>query len=221
MKRKYKLVAFDVDGTLIDEMQFIWTALHRKFAVDEEALDSAREMFEKRQITFREWAEHDIRQWIAHGATRNEILKSIKSFRIMEGAMQTLQELKRRGYTLAVISGGLDTALYAHIPDADSIFRYIIINRLVFDASGNLTGIHVPREYDSWGESKQRVLRSVAKKEGITTEQCVFVGDSNNDLDVIREAGLGIAFNATPELSEVADAVIRKKDLRMLLDILE
>jgi len=40
-------------------------------------------------------------------------------------------------------------------------------------------------------------------------------------LDVVREAGLGIAFNATPELSEVADAVIRKKDLRMLLDILE
>ena len=48
----------------------------------------------------------------------------------------------------------------------------------------------------------------------------MFVGDSYNDIDVIRTAGLGIAFNADDDVRKAADVVVEGKDLRAILECL-
>jgi phosphoserine phosphatase len=220
MPERYKLVAFDVDGTLIDEMQFVWVKLHKDLGMDPAKVNQAREEFLKGKITFREWADYDTNLWVRNGVTRQKIEESIVKFRLMEGAKQTIKELHRHGYKLAIISGGLDIVVDHFLGDVKKYFSYIVINRLKFDENDNLKGIDIPPEYDGWGENKNLVLKSIAEKEGISVDECVFIGDSNNDMDVIKEAGLGIAFNATPELSEAADVSVKERDLKNVLDIL-
>ncbi len=215
---KYKLVAFDVDGTLVDELQYIWTMLHSEMGVDLERLGDASERFYSGDITFKEWADHDIALWIEMGVTREDIMRCIKKqkLKLMRGAMETINELKKRGYRLAIISGGLDIVLEHFIPDAGKIYDHIIINRLVFDDDGRLNGVMVPEEFDS-AENKAGCLKMLAEKEGITLDECVFVGDSDNDIGIMQAAGLGIGFNPTKKLEKVCDAVITKKDLREVL----
>ena len=67
-------------------------------------------------------------------------------------------------------------------------------------------------------DAKALALKNIAKREKISLKECVFVGDYLNDMKIIKEAGLGIAFNCKhEELKKVADVVIEKKDLREVL----
>jgi phosphoserine phosphatase len=55
--------------------------------------------------------------------------------------------------------------------------------------------------------------------EKVNAEESAAVGDGANDVSMLEEAGLGIAFNAKPVLKEKADVVVEKRDLRELLEI--
>jgi phosphoserine phosphatase len=106
--------------------------------------------------------------------------------------------------------------LYRFFPDADAVFSHIVINRLTFNPDGTIKDCVVPPQFDH-GDHKAKVLRDLARKEGIKTSECVFVGDAHNDIDAIKEAGLGIAFNASDEVRKAAGVVIEGKDLREIL----
>ena len=176
-------------------------------------------MFFAGKMTFKEWADHDIALWMERGVTKSDLERITGKFRLMEGVRETLQELKRRGMKLAIISGGLDIVVKRFIPDADELFDHVVINRLVFNPDGTIKECIVPEEFDD-GEHKASVLRMLAEREGITVKECVFVGDSYNDIDVIRTAGLGIAFNADDDVRKAADVVVEGKDLRAILECL-
>lgn len=216
---RYKLVCFDVDGTLIDELTYIWDIIHKGIGIDEEIVAKAMERFYNGEITSREWAEHDINLWVERGVTKGDLIDLVKKLKLMEGAMETLLELKRRGYKLAVISGGLDTVLNYFIPDAERLFDHIMINRLFFGMNGKITGIE-PTEFGADGY-KAEGLEKIARKEGIRLDECVFVGDSDNDIEVARKAGLGIGFNPHEKLSKACDIVVKKKDLREVLKYID
>ncbi len=213
---KYRMACFDVDGTLVDEILYIWRMVHAEMGIDQAKLDRASSMFFAGKMTFKEWADHDISLWMDAGVTKADLERISGKFSLMKGAGETLDELKARGLKLAVISGGIDVVLYRFFPDADKIFDHIVINRIAFNGDGTIKGCDVPPEFDD-GEHKAKVLRMLAEREGITTAECVFVGDSFNDIDVIREAGLGIAFNAEEEVRKAADVAIEGKDMRAIL----
>jgi len=115
---------------------------------------------------------------------------------------------------LAVISGSLNIVLDKLLPDHD--FDHVLINRMLFDGQGHIAG-GVPTKFDM--ANKAAGLAVIAAKENIPLESCVFVGDNFNDISVVRAAGLGIAFNCkSQELAQVADVVIKGKDLREILN---
>ena len=68
--------------------------------------------------------------------------------------------------------------------------------------------------------AKAEALREFALKHGIPLSRTVAVGDGANDLEMIRIAALGIAFNAKAVLREQADAAIDVRDLRLVLDVI-
>jgi phosphoserine phosphatase len=115
-----------------------------------------------------------------------------------------------------VISGGIDLVLYRFFPDADSFFSHIVINRLTYNADGTIDDCIVPPQFDH-GDHKAKVLRDLAASEGVKVSECVFVGDAYNDIDAIKAAGLGIAFNASDDVKKAANVVIEGKDLREIL----
>jgi phosphoserine phosphatase len=67
--------------------------------------------------------------------------------------------------------------------------------------------------------SKAEILKGIMEMEKVKAEESAAVGDGANDVSMLEEAGLGIAFNAKPVLKEKADVVIEKKDLKEILKV--
>lgn len=212
---KYKLVCFDVDGTLIDNVTFSWQIFHDYFQTDEHKREDAKKKFFNGQITYKEWAEHDINLWKERNAKKPEFFKAIGHLRLMNGAMETLQEIKKRGIKLAIISGSLNIILEKLMPNYEEFFDDVFLSKIYFDEEGNIAKVEAT-EYDM--DAKASALKKIADREKISLKECVFVGDYLNDIKIIQEAGLGIAFNCQhDELKKAADVVIDGKDLRGIL----
>ena len=212
---KYKLVCFDVDGTLVDNVTFSWHVFHEYFQTDRHRREDAKNRFFNGEITYLQWAEHDINLWREKGAKKQDFLKAVENLKLMEGAMETLAELKKNGLKLAIISGSLNIILEKFIPDYNDFFDDIFLSRIYFDENGSISKVEAT-EFDM--DAKALALRKIAEREKISLKECVFVGDYLNDKKIIQEAGLGIAFNCRhDELRKVADVCIEKKDLREIL----
>lgn len=212
---KYKLVCFDVDGTLIDNMKFSWQVFHDYFQTDSHRREDAKNRFFKGEITYLEWAEHDINMWREKNARKEDFFKAVEHLKLMDGAVETLEELKSRGLKLAVISGSLNVILERFVPNHKEFFDYVYLSRIYFDEEGSISKVEAT-EFDM--DAKAIALKIIAEREKISMEECVFVGDYLNDKKIIQEAGLGIAFNCKhDELRKIADVCIEKKDLREIL----
>jgi HAD superfamily PSPase-like hydrolase len=217
MKPKYKLVCFDVDGTLVDNIEFSWQLFHDYFETDEKTRIRARDKFFNGEITYLEWANHDIGMWIEKKAAKQDFFSALKknNVQLMKGAMETISTLKKAGIKLAIISGSLDIIMEYLMPAYKDVFDDVFFSHLIFDKNGVLKSAKAT-EYDMM--KKADALKLIAKREKLSLSECVFVGDHHNDVKIIQESGLGICFDCkSDELREVADIEIKKKDLREVL----
>ena len=209
----YRLVCFDLDGTIIDDTEFIWYTLHRHFRVDMAQVKRWHRLFLDGKVTYEQWFAEDIKWWNAAGARKPDYIAAVKSLRLMQGAEETIRELKRRGLKIAIVSGSLNIVIDTFFPKHP--FDYVFVNEIHFDRRGRVAGFRVT-PYDF--EHKATAVKEIALKEGIGLEECVFVGDNVNDVDAVRISGQGISFNSkSRELDRAADVVIRRKDLRGIL----
>ena len=210
-----RLVAFDLDGTLIDGTVFIWQTLHEHFATDGTRRRQAADDYFSGRISYRQWFENDLELLRARGADRRGIGRALEGLRPVSGASQVLAELRWRGYRLALISGSLDVALEYFFKPA--LFDHVFINRLHFAPDGAIAGGE-PTPYDLAGKAEG--LREAARREGVTVRECAFVGDNDNDLQVMQAAGYVVAVNPKSErVRRMADLVIDNGDLRPILSV--
>ena len=80
---------------------------------------------------------------------------------------------------------------------------------------GKLTGMVLGEVIDA--RAKERILLSLAEKEGFSLKQVVAVGDGANDIHMLASAGLGIAFNAKSIVQKHANAGINQSNLELIL----
>lgn len=208
--RGIKLVAFDLDGVLV-ESDSSWQALHDAFGVTNE------ENFQKYlrgEIDYKEFMRSDMRLW--GSSSREEIKRILDQVRLMKGAKETINKLKKAGYKTAIISSGI--SLLADRVKGQLGIDCSYANKLLFDEKGRLTG---EAEESVTLLNKDQILRRLAAGEGITPSECAVVGDSKFDIPMFNEAGFSIAFNPKDELvREAADSVIEEKDLEEILKFL-
>ncbi len=215
---RYKLVCFDLDGTLIagSEHPKYWSTLHRDIQGEEEGARFEEEWigkFRRGEISYKEWLGADISEYQRLGATKADFERVAKKHGLAPGAKETVLELHRRGYRLAVISGSLNILIDTLFPDHP--FDDVFVNEVFFDDQGRIAGWQ-DTVYDQG--SKHKAMREICEREGIRPEETIFVGDGENDIDILKEAGLGIAFCPESEqVSEAADVVIRERDLALIL----
>lgn len=211
----FRLVCFDLDGTIIENTTFIWATLHEKLGTDSKAREKAKEDFFAGKLSYHDWAVHDAQLWVDKDVSKQDILSKLSHLRLVKGARETIDELKRQGMKLAIISGSLDLALETVLHDYEKIFDDVYINRLVFDDGNRLTGI-IPTEFDF--AHKATALKEIARREGIPLSDTVFIGDHRNDIEAAKAAGLSIAFNCkSAELEKISDICISEHDLRKIL----
>ncbi len=118
---------------------------------------------------------------------------------LQDGAERLLRVLKRCGFKIAVLSGGFT---FAGRPLKERFgIDYLFANELEIE-DGKLTGRYLGDIVD--GKRKAELLGLIAQMEHIELEQVIAVGDGANDLPMLSEAGLGIAFHAKPKVKENA-----------------
>jgi ADP-ribose pyrophosphatase len=217
--RAVDVVAFDVDGTLVTHPhgKVVWQVLMECFGCDTSVSRERFKAYSDRRITYAQWVDLDVGEWLARGATRDAMVAAIaRDLALSPGAREVVTELKARGYHLAVISGTLDIVLDVLFPGHP--FDHVFTNRLAFAPDGKLAS-WTATPYDMDG--KEAGLRAVAADAGTTLDRCAFVGDHVNDVSALRLAGLPIAYDPKHEsVVAAARVILPAGGLRGLLALL-
>jgi len=213
---RFDLIAFDVDGTLVDDTVFVWETLHDHHRTDRESRDMAFRSYMDGRWSYRQWFEHDIRLLTEAGANHASILDAISGMRLMGGALETLDAIRESGTRLAILSGSLDIVVEKF--GLAGYFDDIYLNHIGFDSKGRLSE-WAPTPYDVC--DKATGLVDLAGRYGIPMERTAFVGDNFNDVAVARVAGFAIAFNCKSDaLARTAHVTVPGGDLRRVLPYL-
>ena len=134
------------------------------------------------------------------------------------GARTLLACLKAEGWRTAVLSGGF-------IPLASWVkeelgLDYARANQLETDAGGTLTGRLLEGAEIVDGAKKRELLLQLAAENNVGRDAIIAVGDGSNDLPMMGEAALGIAFNAKPKVQVKAPAGVNGASLVDVLYVL-
>lgn len=132
--------------------------------------------------------------------------------RINPGASTLVRTMRSQGTETILVSGGF-TAFVAPIAKAVGFDRFEANELLV--ASGRLTGAVQGRVVDA--EVKRETLVEARQQLGLSSDETMAIGDGANDIAMIAEAGLGVAYRAKPALIAAADARLDHHGLDALL----
>jgi phosphoserine phosphatase len=136
-----------------------------------------------------------------------------KRIRLTPGARTLVATMRKNGAHTCLVTGGF--TLFAQKIGKLIGFDEMRANRLKLDPDGHLSGLVEEPVFGR--DAKRATLVELRERLGLRREDTMAAGDGANDLDMIAEAGLGVAFHAKPKLAEVAAARIDHNDLTALL----
>ncbi|HQY77665.1 MAG TPA: phosphoserine phosphatase SerB, partial [Rhodoferax sp.] len=214
----YKLIAFDMDSTLINIE-----------CVDEIA-DAAGRKAEVAAIT-EAAMRGEILDYKASLRARVALLKGVtvqhmeevytQRLQLNPGAETLVKACKAAGLKVLLVSGGF--TFFTDRIRARLGIDFARSNVLEVESAptcGTLTGRMVDQ---AWGDicdgaEKRRTLLEVSTLMGIAPEQCIAMGDGANDLPMMGVAGLAVAYHAKPAVREKAHVAINSGGLDRLLE---
>ena len=194
-RRMRRLICFDMDSTLI-QAECIDELARRHGVYDEVAAITESAM--RGEIDFKE--SFTKRVALLKGLDISVMQDIAEHLPITEGTDRLMSVLKTCGYKIAILSGGF-TFFGEYLQKRYGI-DYVYANELEVDEDGKLTGRYVGEIVD--GRRKADLLKLIAQTEHVNLAQTIAVGDGANDLPMIGEAGLGIAFHAKPRVKQSA-----------------
>ncbi len=215
--KDFGLIAFDMDSTLINIecVDEIAAAVGRK---DEVAAITEAAM--RGEITdFKD----SLRRRVA-------LLKGVsvadmqavhdQRLRLNPGAAELVAHCKAAGLRVLLVSGGF-TFFTDRVRDRLGI-DYTRSNVLEIE-QGLLTGRMVDQPWGDIcdGEEKRRTLLQTCSALGLSPRQAIAMGDGANDLPMMGEAGLSVAYHAKPKVREAAMVAINEGGLDRLLELLQ
>lgn len=189
-RRMRRLICFDMDSTLIETEVIDELAIRAGVG---EQVKAITESAMRGEIDFRESFKERVA--LLKGLDERVMKEIAESLPITEGVDRLMYVLKRYGYKIAILSGGF-TYFGNYLKQKYGI-DYVYANELEI-ADGKLTGRYLGEIVD--GRRKAELLKLIAQVENVDIAQTIAVGDGANDLPMLAEAGLGIAFHAKPKV---------------------
>ncbi len=209
--RDYRLIAFDMDSTLIDIE-----------CIDEvadvvgkgPAVATITEAAMRGEIT--DFKESLARRLALLAGTPVSVLQRVYEHRLRlnPGALQLLAYARWDGLKILLVSGGFTYFTDRLKPRLG--LDYARSNELEI-VDGLLTGRVVGPIIDA--QAKRDTVAQICREIGCSHEQVIAVGDGVNDLAMMQLAGLSVAYRAKPKVREFANVCIDTGGLNRLLDV--
>lgn len=209
-----KLAAFDMDDTIL-QGRFIDHCAKKLGFVEE--LNQIRNSNMEPTTRTKQIA------MLLKGRSIQDLLGIVKEIPMIADVVSVVKELKAKGYVVGIISDSyqfITNFVKSHI-GAD----FALANNLE-QIEGRATGeVIIPSYfYTQEGEnprpgfSKANALNYICREYNIPIANTIAIGDSANDIDMVENAGIGVAFNSREKLLiEVADYHITEKSFQKLL----
>lgn len=212
----FKLIAFDMDSTLINIecVDEIADAAGRKAevaAITEAAMRGEitdyKDSLRKRVALLKGVTVAHMEEVLSHRLQLNP------------GAETLVKACQAAGMKVLLVSGGF-TFFTDHVRDRLSI-NWTRSNVLEV-VNGELTGRMVDQNWGDIcdGEEKRKMLLQTCEQMGIAPSQAIAMGDGANDLPMMGVAGLSVAYHAKPKVREQAMVAIEEGGLDRLLEVL-
>ena len=214
---QFKLIAFDMDSTLIsiECIDEIADAVGRKAEVA-----AITEAAMRGEITdFKESLRR--RLALLKGVTLADMERVYtERLKINPGASELISACHKADMKVLLVSGGF-TFFADRVKERLNI-DFARSNRLEV-VNGELTGGLVMQ---SWGDicdgaEKRRTVLETASLMGIEPHECIAVGDGANDLPMMSASGLSVAYHAKPKVREQAMVAINQGGLDRLLEVVK
>lgn len=209
-RRREMLAVFDVEGVLLD-------AEYLPVLASLLGPEKEREIWDITKAGIRgdiNWEEGLVRRVHALRGIEHKKAKEIaENLPIMPGAKELCSALKKAGWKMIAVSGGF--TIITDRLKADLGIDKIFSNELVFK-DGKLDDVKLNVTSD-----KAAAIRSTLKDWGVQKEDIVVVVDGANDLKLFALAGYTVGFCPVEIVKEKADDTIERRDLSLLLHLLE
>jgi phosphoserine phosphatase len=209
-RKNKRLVFFDMDSTLID-MEII-DEMARRAGVFKE-VSRITEKAKRGDLDFEEALAQRVA--LLKGLKVEELEKIRNEMKLSEGAEDLIMTLKQLGFKQGVVSGGFN--YFTDYLKEKLGLDFAFSNQLEIK-NGTLTGRVLGNIVD--GPYKAKIVNMVSSEEGVLLDQTVAIGDGANDVLMLGQAGLGIAYNAKWKLERVANMSVGRARLRNILYIL-
>jgi phosphoserine phosphatase len=208
----YGLIAFDMDSTLItveciDELADFAGKKAEVAAVTESAM--------RGEIDYKESLSR--RLALLEGLDAR-VLAQVYAERVKlsPGAKELLEAAQKAGLRTAILSGGF--TYFTERLRIELGFDSATSNELEI-AGGKITGRVTGKIIDA--QAKAEHLKALCKQLGLQKEQVIAIGDGANDLLMMAEAGLSIAYRAKPATREKASVALNFSGLDGVLNLFE
>lgn len=205
-----KLAVFDFDSTLMDgeTIEIIAAELglqEEVAAITKRAMEGELDFFDS--LTYR--------VSLLKGLKEEKVNEICRNLTYMPGAKETIEGLKKQGYTVVCFSGGFKnaTGFAKDILGYDADFSNILHSK-----DGLLTG-KVGGSM-MFSTSKGEMLQKLQAVLGVDYENTLVVGDGANDLSMFKYAKNRVAFCSKEVLKKEATLIIDKKDLTQILSLM-
>lgn len=206
---KYKLICFDLDGVIFKDINF-WIELHKRFGTLRQGQELTNKYLHKDYDKLVE--EVVVKLW--KGKDAKPYYELVNSLEYVQGVKEAFEYIRKKGFITAIISSSSTDV--ARRVQKDFGVDHIFANQLVIK-DGKISGEFV-WPIGAGKENKAKIIQNLCSDLGISTKECIYIGDSDTDIEAFKDVGLSIAFNSdSDELKKVATHVINTKNLSDVL----
>ena len=202
-----KLCVFDMDSTVInqeviDEIARLFGLYDQVSRITEEAMQGKLDFTQSLLARCK----------LFTGMSDARLQEILPKLSLSRGAKHLITHLKSLNAKTAIVSGGFEFVL-KHFQSQLGVDQ-VHGHTLELDSAGNFLGTVKEPIIDS---ARKKLLVSQMKNEfKATLEETITVGDGANDIEMMSEAGISVAFCAKPKLVAAANTWIGERDLSLL-----